>query len=166
MPFTPIHLGPGLMFKAIGGRRFSFMVFGGAQVLMDLEPLLGILRGWPVLHGYTHTVPGALLIGTVAGLIGRPISEFALRRLRIAHPTLTWGASFAGAYAGTFSHVALDAVMHADMTPFWPLLAGNPWLGAVSIETLHLICFAAGGLGLALVGGQALARRANGTPPR
>lgn len=159
MPFTPIHLGPGLVFKAIGGRRFSFMVFGGSQVLMDMEPLLGILRGWPVLHGYTHTVAGALAIGTVAGFIGRPISEFALRLLRIAHPPFTWSASFIGAYLGTFSHIALDAIMHADMTPFWPLLAGNPWLGAVSIETLHLACFVSGGLGLALVGGQALVRR-------
>ena len=79
MPFTPIHLGPGLAFKAIGGRSFSFMVFGGAQVLMDIEPLVGILRGWPVLHGYTHTVLGALAIGTVAGIIGRPISDLALR---------------------------------------------------------------------------------------
>ena len=159
MPFTPIHLGPGLVFKAIGGRRFSFMVFGGAQVLMDIEPLVGILRGWPVLHGYTHTVLGALAIGTVAGLIGRPISEFALRLLRIAHPPFTWGAAFAGAYFGTFSHLVLDAIMHADMQPFWPLLADNPWLGAVSIETLHLICFLLIGLGLMLVGGQALVRR-------
>ncbi len=163
MPFTPIHLGPGLVFKAIGGRRFSFMVFGGSQVLMDIEPLIGILRGWPVLHGYTHTVAGALVIGTLAGIIGRPVSEFALRLLRIAHPPFTWGASFAGAYVGTFSHVALDAVMHADMTPFWPLLAGNPWLSAVSIEALHLICFVSGGLGLLLVGGQALARRHRGS---
>jgi membrane-bound metal-dependent hydrolase YbcI (DUF457 family) len=101
MPFTPIHLGPGLVFKAIGGRRFSFMVFGGA--------------------------------------------------------------SFAGAYVGTFSHVALDAVMHADMAPFWPMLDGNPWLSAVSIETLHLACFALGALGLLLVGGQALERRHRGS---
>lgn len=36
MPFTPIHLGPGAACKAIGGRHFSFMVFGGAQVLMDI----------------------------------------------------------------------------------------------------------------------------------
>lgn len=164
MPFTPIHLGPGLVFKAIGGRRFSFMVFGGAQVLMDIEPLVGILRGWPVLHGYTHTLLGALVIGTVAGIVGRPISEFALRRLRIAHPPFTWGASFAGAYVGTFSHVALDAVMHADMTPFWPLLAGNAWLGAVSIETLHLACYVLAGLGLLLVGGQALLRRPKDAP--
>ena len=164
MPFTPIHLGPGLVFKAIGGRRFSFMVFGGAQVLMDIEPLVGILRGWPVLHGYTHTVAGALVIGTLAGFIGRPLSEYALRLLRIAHPPFGWGSAFAGAYVGTFSHVGLDAIMHADMAPFWPLLASNPWLGAVSIETLHLACYAAAGLGGLLVGGQAVLRRPKEAP--
>jgi membrane-bound metal-dependent hydrolase YbcI (DUF457 family) len=132
---------------------------------MDIEPLIGILRGWPVLHGHTHTVLGALVIGTIAGFIGRPISELALRLLRIAHPPFTWGSAFAGAYIGTFSHIALDAIMHADMNPFWPLLSGNPWLSAVSIETLHLICFISGGLGLALVGGQALARRHQGSSP-
>ena len=65
MPFTPIHLGPGAACKAIGDRHFSFMVFGGAQVLMDIEPLLGIIQGWDVLHGYSHTLAGALVIGFV-----------------------------------------------------------------------------------------------------
>lgn len=165
MPFTPLHLGPGLVLKAALGRRFSFMVFGGSQVLMDLEPLIGILRGWPVLHGYTHTLPGALAIGTVAGVVGRPVSEFALRLLRIGHPPFTWGASFLAAYLGTFSHVALDAIMHADMVPFWPLAGGNPWRSAISMEALHVACFALIGLGLGLVGAQALVRRRKGAPP-
>ena len=89
MPFTPIHLGPGLAFKALGGRHFSFMVFGGAQVLMDLEPLIGILRDRDVLHGVTHTWLGALVIGSVAAVIGRPISTMVLRWRKIAHPPLT-----------------------------------------------------------------------------
>lgn len=165
MPFTPLHLGPGLVLKAALGRRFSFMVFGGSQVLMDLEPLAGILRGWPVLHGYSHTVAGALVIGTVAGVIGRPVSEFALRLLRIGHTSFTWSASFLAAYLGTFSHVALDAIMHADIVPFWPLLDGNPWRSAISMEALHLACFALIGLGLLGVGAQALLRRCHRGSP-
>lgn len=86
MPFTPFHLGPGAVFKAIGGRHFSFMVFGGAQVLMDIEPLVGLLRDRPVLHGYSHTLAGALVIGLIAALSGRPISEFVLRALSIPIP--------------------------------------------------------------------------------
>ena len=165
MPFTPLHLGPGLLLKAALGRRFSFMVFGGTQVLMDIEPGLGMLRGWPVLHGYTHTLPGALVIGTVAGVIGRPISEFVLRRLGIGHAPFTWSASFLAAYLGSVSHVALDAVMHADMVPFWPWIEGNPWLRALSMETLHLACVTLIGLGGLLLGAQALLRRRRGSPP-
>ena len=166
MPFTPLHLGPGLVFKAIGGRHFSFMVFGGAQVLIDLEPLLGMIYGWDSLHGVTHNLAGALLIGTLAGAIGRPVSERVLRWLKIAHPPFTWSASFVAAYVGTFSHVAMDAIMHADMSPLWPLREGNAWLGAISLEQLHLACLGLALLGAAILGGQALRKRPGGDASR
>ncbi|MGB0219757.1 MAG: hypothetical protein ACPGJF_10530 [Sinimarinibacterium flocculans] len=144
MPFTPIHLGPGAAFKAIGGRHFSFMVFGGAQVLMDIEPLIGIIQNKSILHGHTHTVLGALLIGAVAGLIGRPISAFVLKLLQIQHHPFTWAASFVGAFVGTFSHIGFDAVMHSDMNPLWPIAQSNGLLGIISIGSLHLLCLALG----------------------
>jgi hypothetical protein len=149
MPVTPFHLGPGAVFKAIGGRRFSFMVFGGAQVLMDIEPLVGILRGSVVLHGPSHTLAGALGIGTLAGLVGRPISAWVLRRLAIPHYPFTWTASFLGAYVGTFSHIVLDALMHPDMRPWWPLSNGNGLLGAIDVGWLHAGCALAAVLGAA-----------------
>ena len=151
MPFTPIHLGPGLAFKAIGGRHFSFMVFGGSQVLMDIEPLIGILQNKPVLHGVTHTLLGALIIGSIAGVIGRPISSFVLGLLKIQHQPFTWAASFSAAYIGTLSHVFLDSIMHADMSPWWPVASGNPLLGQVGLGNLHMACTLAGLLGAAVV---------------
>ena len=155
MPFTPFHLGPGALFKAVGGRRFSFVVFGGAQVLMDLEPLVGMLRGSDVLHGYTHTLAGALAIGVLAGAIGRPVSLFVLRRAGIAHVPFSWGASFAGGLVGTLSHIALDALMHADQRPWWPLSDANPWLYSVPLSGIHVGCVVAGVLGGAVVGWRA-----------
>jgi len=151
MPFTPIHLGPGLAFKAVGGSHFSFMVFGGAQVLMDIEPLLGILRDKPILHGLSHTLAGALAIGMLAGVIGKPVSWAVLRRLNIPHAPLTWTASFAGALLGSFSHIFLDAVMHADMRPWWPFRTDNPLLYLMGIDRLHLACALTGLLGLAVI---------------
>jgi len=153
LPVTPFHLGPGAVFKAIGGRHFSSMVFGGAQVLMDIEPLVGIVRGSEVLHGYSHTLAGAFAIGTLAGFIGRPISAWVLRALKIPHYPFTWLASFAGAYIGTFSHIVLDALMHPDMRPWWPLSPANGLLGAVDVGWLHIGCAVAalaGGIGVAL----------------
>ena len=159
MPFTPFHLGPGAAFKAIGGRHFSFMVFGGSQVLMDIEPLIGILRGSAILHGYTHTIAGAIVIGTIATLIGKPISAYVLALLRIPHSPFTWLAAVSGAFLGTFSHVAFDAVMHGDMRPWWPLHDGNTLLRAIPIEDHHLVCVALGVLGSLALAGRALLRR-------
>src|SRR4051812_16397599 len=100
MPFTPFHLGPGALFKAVGGSRFSFMVFGGSQILMDIEPLVRMIRHDTIVHGVSHTIVGAFVIGLVSGLLGRPISEFVLRLLRIPHQPLTWTVSFVSAFVG------------------------------------------------------------------
>lgn len=148
MPFTPFHFGPGLAFKAVGGKRFSFLVFAGSQVLMDIEPLMGILKHKPILHGYTHTLLGALIIGTFAGIVGKPICSFIFRILVIPHRPYTWLASFAGAYIGTFSHVLLDAIMHTDMSPWWPIAPGNQLLHVISVEQLHIVCLVAGVFGI------------------
>lgn len=131
------------------------MVFGGSQVLMDIEPLVGILEGKPVLHGVTHTILGALVIGLVAGLIGRPISELVLKWLRIKHHPITWAVSFSSALIGTYSHIGLDAVMHRDMNPLWPLVLGNRMLGIVSVWHLHLLCLILGALGVLILAGRA-----------
>jgi hypothetical protein len=150
MPFTPLHLGPGAAFKAIGGRHFSFLVFGGAQVLMDLQPLAAMLGADVELHGKSHTLLGALLIGAVAFATGKPVGDFVLRRSGIAHRPLTWTAAATGAWIGTFSHVALDAVMHPDLVPEWPWFEGNPLLYSLSFGQLHGGCVVLGVVGGAI----------------
>ena len=121
---------------------------------MDIEPLLGIIYGWPVLHGISHTLGGALLIGTIAALIGKPVSQWVLRYFRYNKWSITWRVSFISVYVGTFSHIALDAIMHGDMNPFWPLLHGNPWLGIITINQLHLLCLVLGMIGGVIIAVQ------------
>ncbi|MDQ1816144.1 hypothetical protein RBA41_22865 [Massilia sp. CCM 9210] len=162
MPFTPFHLGPGAAMKAVGGRHFSFMVFGGAQVLIDIEPLVGLIQGADILHGPTHTLAGALLIGGVAALTGKPVSEFVLRHLNIPHQRISWLASCTGAFLGTLSHIVLDAIMHSDMHPWRPLSDANPLLDLVSLGTLHLACLLGVVLWGALEAARQLRRRRNG----
>jgi membrane-bound metal-dependent hydrolase YbcI (DUF457 family) len=151
MPFTPLHLGPGAIFKALGGRHFSFLVFGGSQALMDIEPLLGILQDKDILHGGTHTLLGASIIGALAGFAGKPLGIIALKWLSVPHYPLTWAASFAGAYLGVFSHIVLDAVMHSDMSPWWPVASGNSLLGLMSTDHLHLSCLLTGVVGAIII---------------
>ena len=123
------------------------MVFGGSQVLMDIEPAEQLYRGADVLHGYTHNLAGALVIGGIATLIGRPISLLVLRRLPGNYKSFSWRASAMGAFVGTFSHVGLDALMHPDVRPLWPFSPANPLLGAVSVGSLHLACLVLGAVG-------------------
>ena len=87
----------------------------------------------------------------LAGAIGKPVSSTVLRRLNIPHAPLTWAASFAGALLGSFSHIILDAVMHADMRPWWPFRTDNPLLYLMGIDRLHLACALTGLLGLAVI---------------
>ena len=75
MPFTPLHMGPALLLKAGCERRFSLFAFGCAQILMDIEPLLGLIRHAPVLHGRTHTLLWALPLGLGAVLLARLLRE-------------------------------------------------------------------------------------------
>lgn len=159
MPFTPFHLGPGAVFKAIGGRHFSFMIFGGSQVLIDLEPLAHMIRNDPVVHGPAHTFVGALGVAVVATVVGRPVSAFVLRRLGARDASIGWTVAGASALIGTWSHVALDAFIHRDMHPLWPLTADNPLLGLVYVETLYQACLVCGVVGTALIALRAVARR-------
>ena len=89
---------------------------------MDIEPLIGIIRGWTTLHLYTHNLLGALLIALPAVPIGKVMSEFCLRNLfKQANWQITWQVATVSALVGSFSHIFLDALMHADMYPFYPL---------------------------------------------
>ncbi len=116
MPFTPFHMGPGAAIKAVSGKYFSLMVFGFSQIAIDIEPLIRILQEDNILHGYTHTYLGAVVIGFFSVVVGKPFCEWLLRIwnylnrpkyllwLRLI-PEITWLPSILGAFIGTFSHV-------------------------------------------------------------
>ncbi|PPD42165.1 MAG: hypothetical protein CTY16_14855 [Methylobacter sp.] len=157
MPFTPLHMGPGAAIKAVLGQYFSLMVFGVAQIAMDIEPLVRIIRGDSLIHGFTHTYIGATLIGIATFVVGWPFCQGTLRFwnfitkpkfLRWLHASspISKFAAFSGAFVGTFSHVFLDSIMHVDIHPWIPLNEGNSMLHFISVGWLHLFCV---GLGVA-----------------
>lgn len=160
MPITPLHMGPALVIKAGLGSRFSLVAFGLSQVAIDIEPLLAFSLGWTVLHGWTHTFLGATLIAAVVTALVRRPSEWILRRWnqelryhkldRLQVPErLTIAQVACGAFIGTYSHVALDSVMHPDMRPYAPFSAANPMLDLASYDEASLACAILLVLGLA-----------------
>ena len=151
-------MGPGAVVKVFGGRFFSLTLFGFTQVLMDIEPLVRMIRGDLIVHGFTHTYLGALLVGALAILLGKPSCEFLLKSWNassrsgvlshlVAEEKISWSSAGVSAFIGSFSHVLFDSVMHSDMSPFAPFLEGNGLLHYISLEALHLFCFASGALG-------------------
>jgi hypothetical protein len=165
MPFTPFHIGPGIFIKAILQSSFSLMVFGWTQVVMDIQPLIVLITGEGHLHGFTHTYIGATILAVISAISGKYLSQFGLVILGLSkdNPVLVlskektraviskdkaievfWWVAFLSAFIGSFSHVYLDSIMHADVQPFYPLVLSNHFHGLVSISTLHKVCLYSG----------------------
>ena len=144
-------MGPGLLIKALLQGCFSLMVFGWAQFIMDIQPLIVLITGDGHLHGFTHTVIGASLLGGFSALTGKYAAEYGLRFISLTrYLPITWATTVLSAFVGTYSHVLLDSIMHGDVEPFAPMTKNNLFFGAWSIETLHLFCLYSGLIGVAL----------------
>lgn len=144
MPFTPFHMGPGILVKAILQGSFSLMVFGWAQIVMDIQPLFVLITGNGQLHGFSHTYIGATLLAVFSALSGKYLSEIGLKLLGISkegNPVkIRWWISFLSAFIGTYSHVALDSIMHSDVEPYYPLPKENGLLALINVHQLHQLC--------------------------
>lgn len=162
MPFTPFHMGPGTAIKAVAGRHFSLTVFGLAQVLIDLEPLVRMLRHDAVLHGFSHTYLGALLLAAVAATVGKPLFGWLLWHWNVAarraraewaslHATIAWRVAWGSALIGTLSHVWLDSFMHHDLHPWSPLSQANGLLGLFPVGWIYGFCLFSGVVGLTIL---------------
>lgn len=153
MPFTPFHMGPGIAVKALLQGSFSLMVFGWAQIVMDIQPLVVLLTGEGHLHGFSHTYIGGSLLAVFAALSGKYLSDFGLFIMGISTKSqpvrVAWWVAFLSAFIGTYSHVVLDSIMHSDVEPFYPFSSSNSLLGMIDVITLHKFCMYSGLLGAA-----------------
>ena len=154
MPFTPIHMGPGILLKSLLQGGFSLMVFGWTQIVMDIQPLIVMIMGEGHLHGFTHTFLGAILITLIAAATGKYLSELGLKILGIStieKPiSITWLVVLLSAFIGSFSHVFLDSIMHSDVEPYFPFSLDNQFLGLISVQLLHKVCLYSGLVGAAI----------------
>ena len=159
MPITPFHFGPGALFKCAAPRQISWTVFALANMIIDLEPIaLFFFTGDPA-HPWLHTLLGAVAVATLVAIAGPgPCERFLtwwnfrldcsrIGWLKVGTDITPW-AAWTGAFLGTGSHILLDAVMHVDVKPFWPLVATNPLQGLLGIDLLHWACVAGGIIGI------------------
>ena len=154
MPYTPFHMGPAMVVKTGLQRRFSLVVFGWSQVVIDLQVLIVLLLGRGILHGVTHTYVGAVILGVFSAWTGKPFAEWFLKKCRVrdfdGRPfAVSWPVAYFSGLVGTFSHVVLDSLVCWDMMPWWPFAAENLLLGAVPAGVVYALCMLAGIVGLA-----------------
>jgi len=151
VPFTPFHMGPGILIKALLQGSFSLMVFGWAQIVMDIQPLFVLITGEGHLHGFSHTFVGATLLALFSALSGKYLSEFGLKILGISKEPnciiIKWRVVYLSAFVGAYSHVLLDAIMHSDVAPYYPLSQQNDFLEMITVAQLHQLCIYTGLVG-------------------
>ena len=155
MPFTPLHMGPGLAVKACMQSAFSLMVFGWTQILIDIQPLVVMITGKGELHGFSHTYIGATFIAIVSAPTGKYFGEIGLRVFRMPeYNPIGWRVAIVSAFIGGYSHVFIDSIMHSDITPFSPFSDKSIVYGVVNIDALHILCIVSavvGGVGFYMI---------------
>jgi membrane-bound metal-dependent hydrolase YbcI (DUF457 family) len=162
VPFTPFHFGPGALAHSVAPRHLSFLAFCGANVLVDVEPLYYMITGGYPIHRFFHTYVGATVAGVICVVAFALLRRFGMPLLRMLRiDGLAVRAVAIGAFAGTYSHVLLDSLMHADLRPFAPFSDATPMLGSVSLRALHGFCLLAAAVGLGIM----FARRSRSAGP-
>jgi len=161
MPVTPFHVGPAAIIKGIFREKFSITIFAFSQILIDLQPLFAMLGADIELHGISHTYLGATIIAMISFVLGKPSCQFFLSwwnrhlsadndSILLVKESISWKVAISSAFIGTYSHILLDSIMHADLQPFYPVQFTNHLLGLVAIEPLHILCAIAGFIGVAI----------------
>lgn len=144
MPFTPFHFGPHACVSLPLQRYLDVPVFVGANLVIDLEPLLVMTFNpdYPV-HGYCHTLifgsPVGILLATSAHpFIGR--CERFMSRVRLSYTTTYLKMAVSGVL-GVWLHVVFDAPLYDDIRPLYPLQE-NPLLEVLPPGAVYGICAA------------------------
>jgi len=148
MPFTPFHMGPGILFKSMIRQKFSLLIFGWTQIVIDLQPLIVMINGEGHVHGFSHTYIGAIIVAFFAGITGKYLFEFFRKQFDLKFlAQMTFTLSLSSALIGTISHVFLDSIMHSDVEPFFPFSRENIFYHLISVTDLHNFCLLSGIVG-------------------
>ena len=122
MPITPLHFGVLAPINHFAPGKVSNVSFIVANLWMDQASIIYTLTGYGAISHDDHVFWWALVMACIIGVF---------------RWTRAW---WLGAFLGATSHIALDMLVHADMSPFAPLLEGNPfYLGLMQPLSLVLL---------------------------
>jgi len=132
MPFTPFHLGPGLLFGLLLFGYIDFPTFLVASVIVDVEPFLVLTLNlsYP-LHGFLHSfLGGTLLAFLLAAAMSKVRSSLSpLLSFFKLDQKLSFKSVLSAALFGVYLHILLDSPLYSDIRPFFPF-DFNPFLSS------------------------------------
>lgn len=126
MPITPLHLGVLAPINHLAPNKVSNVSFILVNLWIDLPFILAVLTGnaLPSHDSANHSFVAAALIAVLVSVPGMRSRKWVY-----------------GAFLGSLSHIALDMLVHMDMSPLEPM-AGNPfymgWMEPLSLALLPL----------------------------
>lgn len=153
MPFTPFHLGPGLLFGLLFLSYIDFPTFLLANVIVDVEPFLVLYFNlqYP-LHGFLHSFLGGTLIAFLLAIVMSklrnsfsPLMSFFRLEQKTSFKSILLASLF-----GIYLHILLDSRLYQDIKPFYPF-DFNPFLSrrmfiGLEIYGLCILSFIGGGV--------------------
>ncbi|MBC7126612.1 MAG: hydrolase [Candidatus Methanosuratincola petrocarbonis] len=166
MPFTPFHLGPGLLIGMLFLKYLDLPALLVACVILDVEPLLVILTGtdYP-LHGFFHTFLGGSAAAVVLSFAMHKMSGYAGRIARAfgISQAPTFRTVSAASFLGIYLHILLDAPLYPDIKPFFPI-GTNPLFFPQASGAIYASCAVAFLLGVAAYSAKVFAHNRRPKP--
>ena len=142
MPFTPFHLGPGLLCGLLLLCYVDFPTFLIANVIVDVEPFLVLTLNLPYpLHGFFHSFIGGTLVALLLTAMMSKARETFSPLLSICkiEQTVSFNRILFASLSGIYLHIFLDSWMHRDIKPFYPLDL-NPFLNVITPSETYRLC--------------------------
>ena len=154
MPFTPFHLGPGLLFGLLFLSYIDFPTFLLANVIVDVEPFLVLYFNLQYsLHGFLHSFLGGTLIAFLLAIVMSklrnsfsPLMSFFRLEQKTSFKSILLASLF-----GIYLHILLDSRLYQDIKPFYPFdfnpfLSRSMFIGFFEIYGLCILSFIGGGV--------------------
>jgi hypothetical protein len=153
VPFTPFHLGPGLLFGLLLFSCVDLPRFFVASVVIDIEPffVLSLNLNYPD-HCYLHAFFGGavvafLLAFAMSSIRGTPspLMSFLELEQKTSFKSIVLASVF-----GIYLRILVDSPLMSDIRPFYPI-ESNPLLAygmfvGLEIYTFYVLSFLRGAI--------------------
>jgi len=129
MPFSPAHLGTGLLLQTLKPRVFNLWALLAGSVAMDFENVLLVIinnaKDCPKCfhHGFFHSILGGIVGSLVLSFLIlklKPVLEKISLRFKIKQ-SFSFKTLFLSSFFAWILHLCFDTMVHRDVFLFWPV---------------------------------------------